>query len=293
LLLQCIIKSESEREAMAGLGPKPNPELEAAREERARRNELRLRLALRAVPMISFEWDIVRDVVRRFDPFISDLAPSTGMFSRFAAVRDAVHPEDRERFCADIEAALRGETERFETVIRVLSPDGTVTWFRELGIVERDQMGRPLRMIGVAHDITAQRDNEALQPAVSGAATLTPSLKALVIDADRNAADRFALLLSTVGACVRLAYNGAAGLNALKDFTPKLVFLDISMPFMDVNETVRRIRTLPTGDQIPLVALAASDSQRIVALVKNAGFDDLLAKPPRFEGLLDLIEKLS
>ena len=110
------------------LGQKPNSELEAAREERARRNELRLRLALHAVPMISFEWDIVRDIVRRFDPFISDLSPSAGMFNRFTDVRDAVHPEDRDRFCADIDAAVRGETDRFETEVRVLSPDGIVTW---------------------------------------------------------------------------------------------------------------------------------------------------------------------
>jgi hypothetical protein len=46
---------------MARLGRKTHPELEASRQERARRNELRLRLALHAVPMISFEWDIARD----------------------------------------------------------------------------------------------------------------------------------------------------------------------------------------------------------------------------------------
>lgn len=279
---------------MARLERKPHPQLEASRQERARRNELRLRLALHAVPMISFEWDIVRDVVRRFDPFISDLSPSTGMFSRFAAVRDAVHPEDRDQFCADIGAALRGETERFETQIRVLSPDGTVTWFRELGIVERDQQGRPLRMIGVAHDITAQRDNGALQPTLARAAAApTRSLKALIIDADRYAADRFALLLGTVGGCARLAYNGAAGLEALTEFIPKLVFVDIGMPFMEVYETARRIRALPESDTISFVALTASHSERIVDLVKGAGFDGLLIKPVGFEALLDLIEKLS
>ncbi len=277
---------------MAQLGQKPNSELEAAREERARRNELRLRLALHAVPMISFEWDIVRDIVRRFDPFISDLSPSAGIFNRFADVRDAVHPEDRDRFCADIDAALRGETDRFETEVRVLSPDGIVTWYRELGIVERDQLGRPLRMIGVAHDITAQRGKHALEAAPDcTAATSTPSLKALVIDGNRDAADRFALLLGTVGACVRLAYSGAGGVDALNKFRPKFVFLDISMPYMDVYEMTRRIRALPEGDRISLVALSTSDSERIVHLAKDAGFDGLLTKPARYEALLDLLEK--
>ena len=220
---------------------------------------LLLRLALHTVPMISFEWDIVRDIVRRFDPFDSDHSSNTGMYSRFAAVRDAVHPEDRGKFCADIEAALRGETERFQTEIRVLSPNGIVTWFRELGIVERDQLGRPLRMIGVAHDITAQRDKHALEtaPAPTGANSILP-LKALVIDNNRDAANRLALLLGTVGISVRLARSGADGGGALNEFEPQLVFVEISIPYIDVIEMMRRIRELPRGNAISLVALSTS-----------------------------------
>jgi CheY-like chemotaxis protein len=149
-------------------------------------------------------------------------------------------------------------------------------------------------MIGVAHDITAQRDEPPLQLAPGCTpATSILSLKALVIDADRRAADRFALLLGTVGACVRLAYNAAAGLEALKEFKPKLVFLDIAMPFMDVHETARRIRALPEDNGISFVALSSSESPDIGDLAKNAGFDGLLPKPVRFERLLDLIEQFS
>jgi CheY-like chemotaxis protein len=262
----------------------------AAREERARRNELALRLALHTVPMISFEWDIVRDIVRRFDPFDPDHSSSTGMFSRFAAVRDAVHPEDRGRFCADIEAALRGETERFQTEIRVLSPHGLVTWFRELGIVERDQLGRPLRMIGVAQDITAQREKHAreLAPAPISADSIFP-LKALVIDDDRDAANRLALLLATVGISVRLARSGAEGLEALIEFEPQLAFVEISIPYIDVIEMMRRIREFPDGNKVSLVALSTPH----VEAASLSGFDGLLTKPAGFEALLDLVEKLT
>lgn len=279
---------------MTQLGRKANFGLKAAHEERARRNELALRLALGAVPMISFEWDIVRDIVRRFDPFDSDMSSSsTGMFSRFAAVRDAVHPEDQARFCADIEAALLGETERFETEIRTLGPDGIVTWFRERGVVERDQRGRPLRMIGVAHDVTAQRGKPSLEAASAcTAANAAPSLRALVIDENRDGADALALLLGTFGARVRLAYSGAGGLAALNEFKPPLVFLDIGMPYLDVVDLIRRIQ-LPEGDRISLVALSASRAERTVQLVKDVGFDGLLTKPVRFEALLDLLEELS
>ncbi|CCJ08012.1 Multi-sensor hybrid histidine kinase [Methylocystis sp. SC2] len=275
---------------MTQLGRKANLRLKAAHDERARRNELALRLALRAVPMISFEWDIVRDIVRRFDPFDSDTSSSAGMFSRFAAVRDAVHPDDRARFCADIEAALLGETERFETEIRILGPDGMTTWYRERGVVERDQRGRPLRMIGVAHDVTAQRGRPSLQAASARtAANASPSLRALVIDDNRDAADALALLLGTFGVRVRLAYSGAGGLAALNEFKPPLVFLDTGMPYLDVVDLIRRTE----GDRISLVALSASRAERTVQLVKDVGFDGLLTKPVRFEALLDLLEELS
>jgi CheY-like chemotaxis protein len=264
-----------------------------ARAERSRRNELALRLALHAVPTISFEWDIIRDIVRRFDPFDSNVSSNTEMLSRFAAVRDAVHPEDRRKFCADIEAALRGETERFETEIRVLSANGAVSWFRELGIVERDQRGRPVRMIGIAHDITAQRDKRGLEAGhASKVAASAAPVKALVIDNNRDAADRLALLLETVGAYVRLAYSGADGAGALDDFMPQIVFLNINIPYVEVMEIIRRIRESPGAETVPLVALNTSRTPVKAHLSKSAGFDGLLATPVGFEALLDLLEKL-
>ncbi|MBI5011272.1 MAG: response regulator [Methylocystis sp.] len=263
-------KITTDKAAMTQLGRNANFGLKAAHEERARRNELALRLALGAVPVISFKWDIVRDIVRRFDPFDSAIASSTGMFSRFAAVRDAVHPEDRARFCADIEAALLGE------------------W-----VVERDQRVRPLRMIGVAHDVTAQRGKPSLEAASAcTAANAALSLRALVIDENRDGADALALLLGTFGARVRLAYSGAGGLAALNELKPPLVFLDIGMPYLDVVDLIRRIQ-LPEGDRISLIALSASRAERTVQLVKDVGFDGLLTKPVRFEALLDLLEELS
>lgn len=124
---------------------------------RARRNEIRLQLALNAAQLICFEWDIVEDRVQRFDAVKLDLSPADGPFNRFEAVLDAVHHEDRERFQTDIEEALADPEGRFESEIRVLNPDGSTAWYSERGQVERDPQGRPMRLIGVAVDVTAQR----------------------------------------------------------------------------------------------------------------------------------------
>lgn len=129
-------------------------------EEKARKNELRLRLALDAAGMICFEWDIVENTVRRFDPVTLDISSIEGEFNSFGAVKDAVHPEDRERFCADIHRALTCPDGHFESQVRVLQKDGSVSWFEERGKVELDHQGRPVRLIGVAHDITVQKSAE-------------------------------------------------------------------------------------------------------------------------------------
>jgi CheY-like chemotaxis protein len=57
------------------------------------------------------------------------------------------------------------------------------------------------------------------------------------------------------------------------------MLLDIGLPGMDGYEVARRVRALPGGRQIRLIALTgygqADDRQRALA----AGFDDHLVKP--------------
>jgi len=130
-------------------------------DESARRNELRLRLALDAAAMISFDWDITRDEVRRFEPTDADSPPRLKRYKNFAAVLEAVHSEDREAFLASVRAALTSEDGRYETEIRVVRPDGEIAWYYERGHVERDASGQPARLTGVAQDITERKRAEA------------------------------------------------------------------------------------------------------------------------------------
>lgn len=136
-------------------------------EERAHSNELRLWLALDAAYLISFEWNIQRDEVRRYvstDPGLPptlEEAPST-----FAKMKQVVHPEDRERFTANVHAALEREDGRYENEFRIIHPDGNITWLSETGRVERDDQGRPAYLVGLSQDVTKRKQAEqALQEA--------------------------------------------------------------------------------------------------------------------------------
>ncbi len=112
---------------------------------------------------------------------------------------------------------------------------------------------------------------------------MTANRRILVIDDDHDVADSFGMLLEAFGALVRVAYNGVEGLKLLENFEPQVVFLDVAMPIMDGCETARRIRSLPNGRAVRIIALTGWEAKQVDARVRAAGFDYHLTKPARLE----------
>ena len=87
--------------------------------------------------------------------------------------------------------------------------------------------------------------------------------------------------------------NGSDALAAFASMRPDLVLLDISLPGMDGNEILKRIRQDSALKALPVVALTAhamsGDRERFLA----AGFNDYVTKPIVDETLLvGAIERL-
>ncbi|HEV7255573.1 MAG TPA: EAL domain-containing protein [Mesorhizobium sp.] len=71
------------------------------------------------------------------------------------------HPEDRERAIESGDRHIAGLTERIETELRLRHKDGHWVWVLDRGgVIERDQDGKPLRVIGVQTDISRQKAAE-------------------------------------------------------------------------------------------------------------------------------------
>ena len=114
--------------------------------------------------------------------------------------------------------------------------------------------------------------------------------RVLVIDDDVDCADTVGMVLRRLGAEVRVAYSGAAGLELCQSFKPELVFLDIGMPQMDGYATVKALRAQCGGARpLRIVALTgwgqAEDQERTLA----AGFDHHLVKPADLSDLQDIL----
>ena len=124
-------------------------------------------------------------------------------------------------------------------------------------------------------------------PRVSPAAIAQPAApegpvsqrRTLVVDDNHDAAESLALLLSLDGHEVEAVFTAEQALARATEFRPDVMLLDIGLPGMDGYEVARRVRALPGGDRIRLIALTGygqSDDRRRAL---SAGFDAHLVKP--------------
>jgi PAS domain S-box-containing protein len=77
------------------------------------------------------------------------------------SILESVHPEDREgkKECMKEMQALQ-ELNEYE--YRVVWPDGSQHWILDIGRSYTDEAGKPVRMAGIAMDITRQKEHEGL-----------------------------------------------------------------------------------------------------------------------------------
>ncbi len=128
--------------------------------ERTRLSEQRLRLALEAARMGTWDWDILSDkltyciTAAANSGMASDSSEST--FDNFLA---SVHPEDQELVTQAVRSALEEGTD-YNTEFRVLRSDGTVDWLANKGQVYYDKTGKAIRMTGINMNITERKQTE-------------------------------------------------------------------------------------------------------------------------------------
>ena len=78
----------------------------------------------------------------------------------------------------------------------------------------------------------------------------------LVVDDNRDAAETMAMLLRMAGHVVHIAYDGPAALEAVRSLRPRVVLLDLGLPGLDGFQVAERIRSIPEGARILLIAIS-------------------------------------
>jgi CheY-like chemotaxis protein len=99
------------------------------------------------------------------------------------------------------------------------------------------------------------------------------------VDDNVDSAQSLAMLLEVSGHLAWMAHDGAAALDAAREYRPQVVFLDIGLPKIDGYEVAKRLRDDPAIRDIVIVAMTgygqAADRERARAV----GFDHHLVKP--------------
>jgi PAS domain S-box-containing protein len=95
--------------------------------------------------------------------------------------------------------------------------------------------------------------------------------------------------LGTEGYTVREAPDGHTALELMTQEPPDLILQDLRLPDLDGFDLVQRLRALPGGTAVPILAVSGFLSQMEQARSNNAGFTDYLFKPVEPSRLLDTV----
>ena len=131
---------------------------------------------------------------------------------------------------------------------------GTIEVESELGKGSLFQLRLPAKTAEAA-DVRTSVDDK---PRVIGLVPTDKTWRILVADDNRANLLLLKSLLEEVGFFVVEAKNGQEAVEAFKKETSDLIWMDMRMPVMDGYEATRRIRGLPGGDTVKIVAITAS-----------------------------------
>ncbi|MCC9016895.1 MULTISPECIES: PAS domain-containing protein [Flavobacterium] len=193
------------------------------KEEKLRISEERFQFALEASTAGIWDWDMVTNRV-----FYSSLSlkilelDSADIFDDPERWDKIVHPEDLPKYYSDIQEHFDNKIPYYENYHRVMTSSGNYKWILDRGkVIERDENGKPLRVIGTHTDVSLQKEKEL------------ELLKTMKLYSDQNSR------LVNFSHIVSHNLNTQAG-----NIKSILDFIDADVDKQTVNEMLEHLRTV-------------------------------------------------
>jgi CheY-like chemotaxis protein len=118
------------------------------------------------------------------------------------------------------------------------------------------------------------------------------TIKILVVDDNQVSRELIREVLNSPDQVVLEAENGEEALEMILAERPDIVLLDIQIPAFDGFEVLRRLRSDPRFDNLPVIALSAYAMQRDYEKALKLGFNDYITKPIDISALRVRIEEI-
>jgi DNA-binding response OmpR family regulator len=119
---------------------------------------------------------------------------------------------------------------------------------------------------------------------------MKPGTRILLVEDDSSIARLVQLELEHRGLKVQCARDGLSGLEAVAEFKPAAVVLDIMLPGMDGVGVLKKLRQ--HGNRVPVIMLTARDTPADKVHSLDQGADDYLTKPFDTEELVARLRAL-
>jgi len=134
---------------------------------------------------------------------------------------------------------------------------------------------------GVLHYMTKPIDFPSLQAKISQLVESAPNdpYRILIIDDEENLARAHAEILKDAGMRVRTVINPLELIDAVRDFEPELVLMDLYMPGCSGLEAATILRQIIDYDTAPIVFLSTEQRIDKQLAAMNMGGDDFMVKP--------------
>jgi signal transduction histidine kinase/ActR/RegA family two-component response regulator len=131
--------------------------------------------------------------------------------------------------------------------------------------------------------------NTAPAMALLKTATTPNPRRLLIVEDHADVADSLAIILRLDDHEVRIAEDGPAALQALNEFKPDVVLLDVGLPGMDGYQVARRMREEAPESNLTIIALSGYGQEEDHLRSKQAGCDAHLVKPVHLNVLRNML----
>jgi CheY-like chemotaxis protein len=203
------------------------------------------------------------------------------------------HPSaEFEHDIRNLTAAMQSAVEviRFDTGLSAESKNMLEIFDRQLDLL--------IKMVNKFCNETSHNDTPSDRASSGYAPDKTDSiglrqLDIMIVDDARLVAYTLQKMLEKLGQRVRTASNGASAIEAIVEKLPDIVFSDLGMAGMSGYELATRIRSLPQGGNVHLVALTGCSSLESKCRSRDAGFDEHYEKPIAFATLSKIVRGLA
>lgn len=164
---------------------------------------------------------------------------------------------------------------------------GTISLFSQEGKGSTFKITLPIKLT----NDNKIKEQQNLAP-VKGIAPNQPVWRILVVDDNSDNRLLLTSILTHIGLDVQQAENGQQAVELFQQYRPHFIWMDMRMPVMDGYQATEKIRQLPNGKNVKIVAITASAFKEQHDDIINAGCDAIVHKPFQTAQIFNLLQRL-